>query len=116
MRNEDSEISLSTHIHMSFLLSCFFKKVFSLVKDFVYLFLERGEGREKERERNIDWLPLACPQQGTWPATQACALTGTRMGDPLVCRLGPSLLSPTPRAPVLFTVVPSQVLLKYSLY
>ena len=22
------------------------------------LFLERGEGREKERERNIDWLPL----------------------------------------------------------
>ena len=30
-------------------------------KDFIYLFLERGEGREKERERNIDWLPLTCP-------------------------------------------------------
>ena len=38
--------------------------------------LERGEG-EKERKRNIHvWLPLARPPQGTWPATQACALTG----------------------------------------
>ena len=35
----------------------------------------RGEGREKERERNIDWLPIAHPQVVTWPATQACALT-----------------------------------------
>ena len=23
-------------------------------------------------ERNIDWLPLAHPLLGTWPATQAC--------------------------------------------
>ena len=31
-------------------------------KYFIYLFLERGEGREKERERNINvWLPLSCP-------------------------------------------------------
>ena len=37
------------------------------------LFPERGEGRE----RNINvWLPLTCPQLGTWPTTQACALTG----------------------------------------
>ena len=29
------------------------------------LFLERGEGREKERERNInEWLPLTCPPIG----------------------------------------------------
>ena len=28
----------------------------------MYLFLDRGEGREKEREININvWLPLACP-------------------------------------------------------
>ena len=28
-------------------------------KDFIYLFLERGEGKEKERERNINvWLLL----------------------------------------------------------
>ena len=42
---------------------------------FIY-FLERGEGREKERERNSNvWLPLTRPILGTWPATQ-CALTG----------------------------------------
>ena len=40
-------------------------------KDFIYF--QRGEGREKERERNINvWLPLTCPLLGTWPATQAC--------------------------------------------
>ena len=27
---------------------------FSFFKDFIYLFLERGEGREKERERNTN--------------------------------------------------------------
>ena len=27
---------------------------FFFLKDFIYLFLERGEGREKERERNIN--------------------------------------------------------------
>ena len=33
-----------------------------------YLFLERGEKREKERERNMKvWLPLTCPQMGTCP-------------------------------------------------
>ena len=47
-------------------------------KDFIYLFLEGGEGREKGRERNIDVQekhPSACPQLGTCPATQARALT-----------------------------------------
>ena len=34
-----------------------FSSVFFI--DFTYLFLERGGGREKERERNISvWLPL----------------------------------------------------------
>ena len=33
--------------------------------DFIYLFLERGEGREKKRERNINvWLPLVRPPTG----------------------------------------------------
>ena len=41
------------------------------------LFLDRGENREKERERNMNvWFPLAHPLLGTWPTTQACALTG----------------------------------------
>ena len=43
-----------------------------------YLFTFREKGREREREggretsvweRNIDHLPFACPQLGTWPAT-----------------------------------------------
>ena len=53
----------------------FFKLIF--LKDFIYLFLERVEGREKERVRNINVrLPLMCPHLGTWPATQACVLNG----------------------------------------
>ena len=32
----------------------FFVVVVCILKDFTYLFLERGEGREKERESNID--------------------------------------------------------------
>ena len=30
----------------------------------------------RESDRNNAWLPLMHPQLGTWPATQACALTG----------------------------------------
>ena len=52
----------------------------------IYFFLERGEGGKK-RERNIDmWLPLVCPPLGTWPTTQACALTGNWTSDPMVRR------------------------------
>ena len=51
------------------------------------------EGREKERERNINvWLPLTHPLLGTWPATQACALTGNPDSNCLVHR-------PRPNAP-----------------
>ena len=53
------------------------KPTFRIIYIFIrfYLFLERREGREKEREtsmceRDVDWLPLMCPQLGTWPATQ----------------------------------------------
>ena len=55
---------------------------------FVYLFIcERGEGSEKERERNIDvwevhWsVPLTAPQLGTWPTAQACDLTGNQTSN-----------------------------------
>ena len=49
---------------------------FIFLKDFVYLFLERREGIEKERERNINvLLHLTRPLLGTQPTTQACALT-----------------------------------------
>ena len=63
---------------------------------FIYLFLERREGREKERERNINMqLLLICPLPGTWPTTQACALTGNLTRDPFVLRLALNLLSHT---------------------
>ena len=53
-----------------------------------YLFIFREGKGGRKRERNISvWLPLTRPLLGTWPATQACALTGNRTGDPLVCRL-----------------------------
>ena len=43
--------------------------------------------KEEERERNINvWLPRACPPLETWPATQACAPTRNRTGNPLICR------------------------------
>ena len=63
-------------------------------KDFIYLFLEKG--REKKRERNINvWLPLVHPLLETWCTTQACALTGNRTGDPLVHRPALNPLSHT---------------------
>ena len=59
-----------------------------LKKKIIYLLLSRGEGREKKRERNINvWVPLRGPLLGTWPATQACALTGNPTGTLLVHRL-----------------------------
>ena len=36
--------------------------------------------------RYIDRFSLTCPHLGTWPATQACALTGNWTGDLLVHR------------------------------
>ena len=46
--------------------------VWSFLKDFIYSFLERGEGKErerngkrkKERETISVWLPLVCPPLG----------------------------------------------------
>ena len=58
--------------------------------------LERGEGKEKEKERNISmWLPLTSSHLGTWLASQACALTGNWTDDPLVRRPAPNPLSYT---------------------
>ena len=63
----------------------FKQQKFFLFKKIFYLFLERGKGKEKERERNINvWLPLARPSLGSWPATQACALTRNQTSDLLV--------------------------------
>ena len=72
-----------------------------------YLFLERGEGREKERKKNINvWLPLTCPLLGTWPVTQACALTGNQTGDPLAFWLALNPLSYTSQTLILLMAGP----------
>ena len=70
--------SLSTE-HKLYSELCFiFLKIYLFIYLFTYLFIERGEGNEKERERNINvWLSLARSHLGTWPETQACALTGS---------------------------------------
>ena len=65
-------------------------------KDFIYLFLDRGEGREKGRESNISvWLPLGSPLLGTWPTTQAHAPTGSCTRNHLGLRLALDPLSHT---------------------
>ena len=71
----------------------------------MYLCLEKGkEGRERGRggekhgcgcARETDWLPLTRPQLGTWPAAQACALTGNPTSNPAVLRLALNPLSHT---------------------
>ena len=52
-------------------------------KEFICLYRQekgwRKRGKETSMcERNIDELPLARPQMGTWPAIQACALTASK--------------------------------------
>ena len=65
-----------------------FNKLINKFNLFFKFIFQRGEGREKERERHISvWLPLSHPLLGTWSATQACILTGNRICDPLIHRL-----------------------------
>ena len=76
-----------------FIFVCIF--FFPFLK-FVYLFIFRERGKEGERKRNINvWLPLVCPLLGTWPATQACALTGNGTINPLVHKPAHNPLSHT---------------------
>ena len=77
-------LGLFSLVCFSFFLSFFFKKIFLQT---LFIYFQRGEGKERERKRNISvWLPLMYPHLGTWPATQASALTGNRTSDPQVCR------------------------------
>ena len=51
-----------------------------------YLFLERGEGREKRGRETLMCGCLTCPLLGIWPETQASALTGNQTSNPQVLR------------------------------
>ena len=60
---------------------------FFLKKDFIYVFLDTGEGREKEREKNID----------VQEKYQPVARTGNRTSNLSVLRLAFSPLNQGPR-------------------
>ena len=63
----------------------------------------------KEREKNINvWLPLTRSLLGTWPATQACAPTGSQTSNPLARRLALNPLSHTSRVSPEFLVCISE--------
>ena len=66
--------------YMSEHITMFVIEHFSFLKKILFILRERE--REKERERNISvWLPLTRLLLGTWPATQACVLTGNRTSN-----------------------------------
>ena len=66
----------------------------SFIRFYLFTFRQMKGGRKRERNI-IVWLSLMCSLLGTWPTTQACALTGNRTSDPLVCRLTLNPLSYT---------------------
>ena len=79
-----------------------FLLVVHLLIDFflqIIIYLERGEGREKEGKKHQfvrdTWLPHTYPQMETWPGIQACTLTGNQTGDLLVRSLALNPLSHT---------------------
>ena len=66
-------------------------------KDFyLFIFYKEGKGGRKRGRQTVmcGCLSHSTPL-GTWPGTQACALTGNRTGDPLVHRLVLNPLSHT---------------------
>ena len=69
--------------------------LFGFLRFYLFIFRERGREGEREGEEHHVWLPLECSLLGTWPTTQACALTRNRTGDPLVCKPVLNPLSPT---------------------
>ena len=71
-----------TDLYMWFQFLEFTKKVENILflKDFIYLFLDRGEGKEKERERNTNvWLYLCCPYWGAGPQPRHVPWLGTKL-------------------------------------
>ena len=79
-------------------LSCsFFKKRF-----YLFIFREGKGERKRGRETSMCGCFSRTPPLGTWPAIQACALTGNRTGDPLVCRPVLNPLSHTSQGLLIF--------------
>ena len=75
--------------------------IYIFLRFFKFYFWREGKGgRKRGREtsmckRSINQLLLTRPAPGTWPETQACALTGNQTGNLLVHRLALNPLSHT---------------------
>ena len=68
---------------------------FFLIFFLIYLFLEWERDGERKGEKYQCVVTSHTPLLGTWPTTQACALTGNGASDPLVCILVLSPMSHT---------------------
>ena len=65
--------------------SLFCLKIFFFLRFYLFIFREMGkEGEEGEKHQCV--VASHTPPLGTWPATQACPLTGNQTGNPLVHR------------------------------
>ena len=73
----------------------FFFRTIIFLKKIIYLFLGRGEGKEKDRERNIDGLPLTCPPTGNLACNPGMCPDWESNHDLSVCGTTPNPLSHT---------------------
>ena len=80
--------------------------LFFFLRFYLFIFREMGRKGKRRRETSI-WsaretsVPLTRLQPGTWPATQASALTRSQTGKLLVCRTMPNPLSHTNQGNIL---------------
>ena len=81
-------VYMYTHIYIYAYSFYFFLKI-------LFISRQRGMERGRRRESSMCGCLLHIPPPGTRPATQACALTGNRTGDPFVHRLALNPLSHT---------------------
>ena len=85
---------LQTTLHFTVL--CYTQPIFK--RFYLLIFRERGREGQKEEEKHRDGIETSfgclshAPQLGTEPAAQACALTGNRTGDFLLCGMTPNRL------------------------
>ena len=79
--NEALSIACQSGKHVTMTNVLLFKK-----KKRFYLFLERGEGKERGRETSIGGCFPHAPYWGPGPQPRHVPWTGHRTGDPLVCR------------------------------
>ena len=68
-----------------------------ILKIFIYLFLERGEGKETGKETSLckrETVAPHMPQPGTWPANQAYALNWELNWRPFILQAGAQSTEP----------------------